>query len=112
MELYTMNKKRAETEDLMQQMKNKIIQDQLSLRQALNQIENQKREIVNLSTTISIAKRENDDLRGELGSVKETLSLKHMMYGSQMDLTSHTPKSVFDDHPYSSVSNIALNQSI
>jgi len=46
-------------------MKNKIVQDSITLRNAFNQMDNFKREIVNISTSFQMAKRENEELRGE-----------------------------------------------
>lgn len=63
---------------------------------------------MNLSTTISLAKRENDDLWTEASSLKETISMKQMMFGSSLDMQPHS-KSVFDDLGFSSVSNMSLN---
>ena len=57
-------------------MKNKICQDALSSRHSQNMNENLKREVMNLTTTMQIATRENDDLKKETAMLKDTLNNK------------------------------------
>ena len=55
-------------------MKNKICQDSLAMRRAQNELEANNREMMNMTTNLQLAQRENEELKQENQRIKDSLN--------------------------------------